>query len=191
VDYDASMRQAFEKRAARSGQAMSAADAEKAVDRAVEMQRKLSPYYPTFGAAGYALFFFLVALVLAFSANAFGAEAKIPAYLAIHSHAQIPLLLRSLVGLGRLLGAADGSLTFEQVGRLTSIGPALFVPASSSPALLALASSLDVFALATLALAVIAFHRLPGLSRASATGVPVGLWGLSVVVRVCWAALFG
>src|SRR5258706_1991792 len=54
VDFDASMRQAIEKRAARSAQNLSAAEMEKQVDSAVEMQHKMAPYYPTFGAAGYA-----------------------------------------------------------------------------------------------------------------------------------------
>ncbi len=191
TDYDASMRQAIEKRAAKSGQTMPAAEMEKSVDTAVEMQRKMAPYYPTIGAAGYSFFFFLVALVLAFSANAFGAEAKIPVYLAVYSYAQIPLVLRSVYATVRLFAAADGSLTFEQLARLGTIGPALFLPPSPPAALLALVSSLDLAVLATVALLVLGFRRLPGLSRASATGVPIGLYGLFVLIRVCWAALFG
>jgi quinol-cytochrome oxidoreductase complex cytochrome b subunit len=191
MDYDASMRQAIEKRAAKSGQTMPAAEMGKSVDTAVEMQRKLAPYYPTIGAAGYSFFFFLIALVLAFSASAFGAEAKIPVYLAVYSHAQIPLVLRSIYGTIRLLSAADGSLTFEQLGRIGTIGPALFLPASSPAAPLALASSLDLGVLATVGLLVLGFRRLPGLSRASATGVPIALYGLFVLIRICWAALFG
>ena len=191
VDYDASVRQAIEKKAARAGQAMPEAEAAKAVDRAVEVQRKMAPYSPTFGAAAYSFFFFLFALVAAFSAGAFGAEAKIPVYLAIYSHAQIPLVLRSIYGAGRLLASADGSLTFEQLGRIGTVSPALLLPLSSPPVLLALASSLDLFVLATIGLLVLGFRKLPGLSRASATGVPVGLFVLFVLIRAGWAALFG
>lgn len=129
--------------------------------------------------------------MLVFSANAFGAEAKIPVYLAIYSHAQIPLVLRSIYGTVRLLAAGDGSLTFEQLGRIGTIGPALLLAPSSPAALLALASSLDLFVLATVGLLVLGFRKLPGLSRSSATGVPIGLFCLLVLIRIGWAAIFG
>ena len=191
VDYDASMRQAIEKRMSRSGQTMPAAEMEKSIDRAVEMQRKLAPYYPTFGAAGHSFFFFLFALVLAFSASAFGSEAKLGVHLAVYSHAQIPLVLRTAYGAVRLLAAPDASLTFEQLGRTGSLSPALLMPPSSPAPLLALASAFDLFLLATVALLVAGFRKLPGLSRASATGVPVALYAFLILIRVGWAALFG
>lgn len=191
VNYDASMRQALEKRAEKSGQAMPAAELDKAVDRAVEMQRKLEPVYPVIGAVGYAFVFFLTALVLAFGGNAFGAEAGIPSYFALYSHAQIPLLLRSVYGIARLLAAGDASLTLEGLGRVATVGPALLLPSSPPAALLALASSFDLFLLAALALVICGFRQIPGLSRSSATAVPVALWIVFVLLRVGWGALFG
>lgn len=192
IDYDAAMRQAVEKRAARSGQTMSRERTDEAIDRAVEVQRKMAPYSPTIGAAMYAFVFFAFALVLAFAGNAFGAEAKIPVFLALYAHAQIPLLLRSAVSLARLLLAPDTSLTFDDLGRLGAIGPAAFMsPRTAPPLVWAAASSCDLLVLATVFLLVLAFRALPGLSRRSATILPVALWGGMVLLRLGWAALFG
>lgn len=192
IDYDAAMRQAIEKRSARSAQTMSRQQMDEAIDRAVEMQRKIAPYAPTFGAVAYAFIFFAIALVLAFSGNAFGAEAKIPAYLSLYAYAQIPLLLRSAVALVRLFFAADTSLTYEDLGRLGAIGPAAFLsPRATAPVVWAAASCADLLILATVLLLVLAFRALPGLSRKTATIIPVALWGCMVLLRLGWAAIFG
>ena len=192
IDYDAAMRQAVEKRAARSGQTMSRQQMDEAIDRAVEVQRKLAPFSPTIGAVIYAFVFFAIALILAFSGNAFGAEAKIPVYLALYAHAQIPLLLRSAVALGRLFLAADTSLTFDDLGRLGAVGPAAFLSLRTTPPVVwAAASSCDLLIVTTVFLLVLAFRALPGLSRKTATILPVALWGCMVLLRLGWAAIFG
>jgi hypothetical protein len=192
MDYEAAMRQAIEKRVARSGQPMPAERVEQSIDRAVEMQRKLAPFSPTIGAATYAFFFFVIALALAFSGSAFGAEAKIPVYLSIYAYAQIPMLLRSLLAIVRLVLAPESSLTFDDLGRLASASPVLvFSPRTTPGVLLAIASSLDVFVLATVAFLVIGFRALPGLSRRTATILPIALWSVLVLLRVGWAAIFG
>ena len=192
IDYDTAMRQAVEKRAARSGQTMSKQRTDEAIDRAVEMQRKIAPYSPTIGAAMYAFIFFVIALVLAFAANAFGAEAKIPVFLSIYAHAQIPLLIRSAVALGRLFLASDASLTFDDLGKLGAVGPAAFLsPRTAPPLVWVAASSADLLVLATVFLLVLGFRAIPGLTRKTATILPISLWGLMVLCRLGWAALFG
>lgn len=191
VDQDAAMRRAIEKRMARSGQTMPKERVDEAVDRAVEMQRKFAPFSPTIGAAAFAFFFFLAALVLAGAGSAFGAEAKLPVYFAIYAYAGIPMLARSAVSVARLFAAPDASLTYDDLARIGTVGPALLLPKSSPSVLLSAASSLDVFLIATVVLLVVAFRRLPGLSKASATAIPVALWGVLLLLRVGWSALFG
>lgn len=192
IDYDTAMRQAIEKRSARSSQTISRQQMDESIDRAVEVQRKIAPFSPTIGAAMYAFIFFAIALVLAFSANAFGAEAKIPVFLAIYAYAQIPLLVRSAIALGRLSFAADASLTFDDLGRLGAVGPAAFLsPRTAPPLVWVAASSCDILVLATVFLLVLGFRAIPGLSRKSATMLPISLWFLMVLARMGWAALFG
>ncbi|HWC65042.1 MAG TPA: YIP1 family protein [Thermoanaerobaculia bacterium] len=190
IDQDAAMRRAIEKKTARSGQTMPKEQMDAAVDRAVEMQRKMAPFAPTFGAAAFAFFFFLAALVLAGAGSAFGGEAKIPAYLAIYAYAGIPTLVRSAISVGRLYAAPDTSLTYDDLARIGTVGPALLLPKSAAPMMVAIASSFDVFLLATVALLVVAFRRIPGLSKATATALPIALWALVLLVRVGWAVLF-
>jgi hypothetical protein len=191
VDSNASMRQAIEKRSARSGRTMSAADMDKAVDSAVEMQRKMQPFYPVMGAVGFAFFFFLVAGVLALAGNAFGAETKFASYLALYSYAQIPMVLQSIYKTIRLLMIPDGSVTYDQLARVGTVSPAIFFPISATGPSLSFALSLDLFVIASIVLLVLAFRVIPGLSRRAATAIPVALWGVFVLLRVGWAALFG
>jgi len=192
IDYDTAMRQAIEKRSARSSQTISRQQMDESIDRAVEVQRKIAPFSPTIGAAMYAFVFFAIALVLAFAGNAFGAEAKIPVFLALYAHAQIPLLVRSAISLGRLTLAADASLTFDDLGRLGAVGPAAFLsPRTAPPLVWVAASSADLLVLATVFLLVLGFRAIPGLSRKTATILPISLWGLMVLCRMGWAALFG
>ena len=191
VDLDAAMRRAIEKKTEASGQSMPKERMEQAVDRGVEMQRKLAPYAPTLGAVASAFFFFIVALVLAGAGSAFGAEAKVPAYLAIYAYAEVPLLLRSGIAVARLFATPDSSLTYDDLARIGTVGPALLLPRTAAATAIAVASSLDLFLLATVALLVVAFRRLPGLSRKTATILPVALWGCMVLLRLAWAAIFG
>ncbi len=191
IDQDAAMRQAIEKKMARSGQTMPKERVDEAVDRAVEMQRKFAPYTPTVGAAAFAFFFFLAGLILAGAGSAFGAEAKIPAYFAIYAYAGIPTLARSAIAVGRLFAVPDTSLVYDDLSRIATVGPALLLPKTAASILVAVASSLDVFLIATVVLLVIAFRRLPGLSRSSATALPIALWALFLLGRVGWAAIFG
>lgn len=191
IDQDAAMRQAIEKKMARSGQAMPKERVDAAVDRAVEMQRKMAPFTPTLGAAAFAFFFFLAGLILAGAGAAFGGEAKISAYFAIYAYAGIPTLARSAIAVVRLFAAPDSSLTYDDLSRIGTVGPALLLPKTAASVVAAAAASLDVFLLATVALLIVAFRRIPGLSRASATALPIALWGLYLLVRLGWAAMFG
>jgi len=191
IDQDAAMRSAIEKKMARSGQTMPKERVDAAVDRAVEMQRKFAPFTPTLGAVAYAFFFFLAALVLAGAGAAFGAEARLPAYLAIYAYAGIPLLIRSAISIARLFAVPDASLIYDDLARIGTVGPALFLPKSAAPVLVAAAASLDVFLVATVVLLVVAFRRLPGISRGAATALPVALWVAFLLVRIGWAAFFG
>ena len=191
VDVDAAMRRAVEKKMERSPQTMPKEQMEKAIDRGVEMQRKMAPYAPTLGAVASAFFFFLFALILAGAGAAFGAEAKVPAYLAIYAYAEVPLLLRSGIAVARLFSAPDSSLVYDDLARIGTVGPALLLPKTAAAAAIAVASSFDLFLLATVVLLVVAFRRLPGLSRTAATALPIALWGAFLLVRVAWAALFG
>jgi hypothetical protein len=69
-----------------------------------------------------------------------------------------------------------------------------FLPASTGPALRALASSFDIFTIYFLILLVIGFARIGGSAKITKTAtafIVFGEWVLWIAVKVSWFALFG
>ena len=73
--------------------------------------------------------------------------------------------------------------------RMVKSNAAALLPEQASGPLVAFASSLDVFSLLTLALVVVAFRRIPGLSKGAATALPIVLWLVYVLVKTGLALL--
>jgi hypothetical protein len=187
MDMDRTIRESIEKRAEKSGRTIPP----EAVNRQVEISKKMMPLFFGIALAGSAVFFFFPALVLWGSAKAMGADARYKQLLAIWSHAGLPNLLGTLVAIPVFLQLPDTSLTQEGVSQVlkSNVG-ALLDPSTPAP-LLALAGSLDVFSLYALTLLVLGFHRLPGLSKGAATATPIVLWLVYVIGKVAWRAVFG
>ena len=187
MDMDRTVREALEKRSAKTGQAVSP----ETVARQVQMTQKLHPYIlggvVVFGAAA----FFVTGLVLWGAARAMGGEAGYAQILAFWAHASLPLLVGGLLAIPIFWAVADGSLTQTEAQQLVRSNMGAFLPESAPAALRAAASSFDVFSIWALVLLVVGFRRIPGLSKGAATATPVVLWVLWIVVKTGWAALFG
>ncbi len=187
MDMDRTIRESIEKRAEKSGRTISP----EAVNRQVEMSKKLMPLFFGVAIAGSAIFFFFPALVFWGSAKAMGADARYPQLLAIWGHAGLPNLLGTLVAIPIFLQLPDTSLTQEGVSQVLKSNVGAFLDPSAPAPLLALAGSLDVFSLYALTLLVLGFRRLPGLSKGAATAIPIVLWLVYVTGKVVWRAVFG
>lgn len=187
VDFQASMQQKLEQRAEKTGQKIQQAQ----VDAAAEMQQRIAPFYPFFGAFGYAFFFFLAALVLWGGARVFGSEAKFAMLLAVFAYASVPNLIKSVVANIHLLAKPDSSLLLDQLGKLVPTNLGALLGPQANPVLLALLSSFDIFTIAVVILLIAGFRKLPGLSRGYATAIPLVLWGLLIVLSMGRAAFFG
>ena len=111
--------------------------------------------------------------------------------LALYGHSNLPNVGSALISIPVFLSHPEASLTQQAAQRVVASNVGAFLPADTAPALLSAASSLDVFALWSLALLVIGFRRIPALPPGSATALPIILWGLWVVVKVGWRAVFG
>jgi Yip1 domain len=185
MDMDRTIRESIEKRAEKSGRTIPP----EVINRQVEMSKKLMPVFFGVALAGSAVFFFLPALVLWGSAKAMGADARYKQLLAIWGHASLPNLLGTLVAIPIFLQLPDASLTQEGVALVVKSNVGAFLDPSTPAPLLALAGSLDVFALAALTLLVLGFRRLPGLSKGAATATPIVLWVVYVVGKVAWRAV--
>ena len=187
MDMDRTIRESIEKRAEKSGRTIPP----EAINRQVEVSKKMMPLFFGIAMAGSAVFFFFPALVLWGSAKAMGADARYKQLLSIWGHAYLPNLVGTLLAIPIFLQLPDASLTQEGIAQVVKSNVGAFLDPSTPAPLLALAGSLDVFALYVLLLLVLGFRRLPGLSKGAATATPIVLWLVYVTGKVVWRAVFG
>ena len=187
MDMDRTIRESIEKRAEKSGRTIPT----EAINRQVEMSKKLMPVFFGVALAGSAVFFFFPALVFWGSAKAMGADARYKQLLSIWGHAGLPNVLGALLAIPIFLQLPDGSLTQEGVGEVVKSNVGAFLDPSTSAPLRALAGSLDIFSLAALFLLVLGFRWLPGLSKGAAMATPIVLWLVYVIGKVAWRAVMG
>jgi hypothetical protein len=187
MDMDRTIRESIEKRAEKSGRTIPP----EAMNRQVELSRKLMPVFFGVALVGGAVLLFFPALVFWGSAKAMGADARYKQLLSIWGHASLPNVLGTLLGIPIFLQLPDGSLTQEGVGEVVKSNVGAFLDPSAPAPLRALAGSLDVFSLSALFFLVLGFRRLPGLSKGAATATPIVLWLVYVIGKVAWRAVMG
>ena len=187
IDLDRTIRESIEKRLEKSGRTMPP----EAIQRQVDVSKKMTPVFLGVGIAAAIAFFFVVALVFWGAAKAMGADARYSQLLAIWAHSGLPSLVGVLVSIPIFLQLPDASLTQDQVPYVLKSNVGAFLDGSTPAAVRALASSVDLFSLAVLVLLVLGFRRLPGLSKGAATWTPIVLWGVAVAIKVVWKAVMG
>jgi len=137
---------------------------------------------------------FLGGLYYWFSMTALGSKVRFPHGVAVWAYSSVPPLI--LVTIANLVVLAlkpveDMDLALDSAGVLVKANPTIFLAADSSPAVLALVSSLDFFSLMGWVLAVIGIKTVGKLSGATALGI-VGLMALfGIAARVVIAAFVG
>jgi Yip1-like protein len=181
IDFDSVVRDAFAKR----GVSMN----EERLEQTIQMQKKFAGVFAyVWAMASAAVIALLLGAVLWLSFKAFGWDLAFRQSFGATSHALLPyigtsMLLILFVTRLDLVNPADlGSLTHSNLGFL--------VDRQANPVLHSLAQSIDVFTLWVLALLVIGFAAAAKVSRKKAAAVIVGLWGLFVLGKAGWAAIF-
>ena len=187
IDVERTVRESMEKRAEKSGQAVTPQQVEQAMVFSKKFASFTAPIVLFVGTAG----FFFVGLIFWGSARAFGSEASYGQSLAVWAHAQLVLVLSALISIPIFLQQPDASLTQEAAQNVLKSNVGAFLPDSLPHFVRVFASSLDVFSFGVLVLLVIGFRRLPGLTKGSATAIPIGLWLVWVVLKTGFAAVFG
>ncbi len=132
---------------------------------------------------------FLVALALWAAERAFGGEARYAGVLSIWAHANLANVIGALLVVAVALAAPPASVPLTGIERLVKSSLGAFLPESAPPPLVTLGSCLDLFSLAALALLVVGFRRIPGLSRGGATALPIVLWLVYVACKTGLAFL--
>ncbi len=187
MDVEKSVRQQMEKRAEKTGQTISEAQ----VQQGVAFSKKFAAFTPAFVVVVGGAVFFLIGLVLWGAAQAFGGETRYAQTLAVWAHGQLPNIVSAILAIPAFLARPDASITQQEAATVFKSSVGSFLPLDTNAAVRALASSVDVFTFATLALLVVGFRRLPGLKKATGAAVPLVCWGLWVVLKTVWMAVFG
>ena len=187
MDMDRTIRESIEKQAEKSGRSIPAEQ----VNRQVEFSKKMMPAFFGVAVVGGVVVFFFAALVLWGSAKAMGAEARYTQFLAIWGHAGLPGILGAVLSIPIFLQLPDASLTQDGIQQVVKSNVGAFLDPSTSAPLHAFASSMDIFSFAVLFLLVVAFRRVPGLSKGAATATPIVLWLVIVIGKVAWRAVMG
>ncbi|MGA7990348.1 MAG: YIP1 family protein [Thermoanaerobaculia bacterium] len=134
---------------------------------------------------------FLVALLLWGGSKSFGGESGYSAVMAITTHANLTNVVGALVGLPIFLSKDDGSVNVQRTYDVVASSVASFLPENSGRVLIALSSSIELFMLAALALAVVGMRRISGLPKYAAVLVPILVWALFVGIKIAGAAMRG
>jgi Yip1 domain len=187
MDMDRTIRESIEKQAEKSGRTIPAEQ----INRQVEVSKKMMPVFFGVAVVASAVFFFFAALVLWGAAKAMGAEAGYTQFLALWGHAALPSILGLLLSIPIFMQLPDASLTQDGVQQVVKSNVGAFLDPSAPAPLRAFASSIDIFSFAVLFLLIVAFRRVPGLSKGAATATPIVLWLVIVIGKVAWRAVMG
>ncbi len=186
IDMERSFREMFEKRAERTGQSLSDEQIREMAARSERKPAMAAAFALPFTAAT----FFLVALVLWGGARAAGSEARFGQATAVWAHANLPNVVGMLVSIPLLMSLPDASETQLSVQRILKSNVGAFLPTDAPTFLASIASSIDLFSLAALALLVVGMRKLPAMTPAGGAAVPIVLWALYVLGKSALAAVF-
>jgi hypothetical protein len=134
---------------------------------------------------------FLVALALWAAERAFGGEARYGGVLALWAHANLANVVGAVLVVAVALTTPPASVPLSGVERLVKSSVGAFLPDSAPAPLVTLGSCVDLFSFAALALLVVGFRRITGLSRGTATALPIVLWLVYVTGKTGLAFLRG
>jgi len=186
IDMERTFREMFEKRAAKTGQTMSDQQIREMVARSERTPAKATAWaLPTS-----AVMFFLVVLVLWGGARASGSEATYGQTAAVWAHANLPNVVGLLVAIPLLASLPDASETQFSIQHALKSNVGAFLSPEAPAFLASVASSVDLFSLFALALLVVGMKKLPAMSSAAGTAVPIVLWAVYVLGKAALAAVF-
>ena len=186
IDMERTFREMFEARAAKTGQSMSDEQIREMAARSDRTPAKAAAWaLPTS-----AVMFLLVTLCLWGGARASGSEARFGQVAAVWSHANLPNVVGAFVAVPILASLADASETQFSIQRTLKSNVGAFLSPDAPAFLASVASSIDIFSLAALALLVVGMKKLPAMPSGGGVAVPVVLWAVYVLGKAALAAAF-
>jgi hypothetical protein len=181
IDFDAAVRDNLAARDVRVP--------EERIDQIVEQQKRLAGFGYVWAALANTIIALILATAFFLSFKAFGWDLKFRQSFGITAHAMLPLIGASMLLI--LFVTRLDLVNPADLGDVTrsNLGP--FVDRQENPVLHSLAASLDVFTIWVLALLVIGFSIAAKVARKQAAILILSLWGLYVLGKSGWAAVFG
>lgn len=162
---------------------------EERIEQIVEQQKKFAGFGYVWAVIANTVIALILATVFFLSFKAFGWDLKFRQSFGVTAHAMLPLIGASMLLI--LFVTRLDLVNPADLGDVTrsNLGP--FVDRQENPVLHSLAASLDVFTIWVLALLVIGFSIAAKVARKRAAILILSLWGLYVLGKSGWAAVFG
>lgn len=193
-DWDRIFRAQIQKRADRTGQSATPEQ----IEQQVNFSKKLVPIFPIIGAVFTPIAYLVIAGVFALGMMLVQAKTTFKKILSVVSWSYTATaLVQSLVFIAVVLVQDQETLNSIDPTQGVNIVPSnagALLPAGSSGALQALASSLDIFSIWYLVLLAIGLAAVAGSKKITAKktgGMVFGIWVVFVLVKVGWRSIFG
>jgi hypothetical protein len=165
---------------------------DRAVERATQVTQRFGPVLVGVGLVAGVLGYLLITLVLWLGLRLAGGELTFVQGFSATLHGLIPAqALKSLILIPVLFSVRSVDPQALQSGAILQSNLAFLAPEGASRAVVALLSSVDVFALWTVVLLVLGMSIVGRVSKSTSTLVVVGGWVLWVAAKVGWWTLFG
>lgn len=194
-DWDRIFRTQIRRQMEKTNQSMT----QEQIDQRVSFSVKLVPYFPAIAAVSIPIVYIVIAAVLALGMMLIQAQTTFKKILSVVSWSYAGTsLVQSIVGNIVILVQDRETLNSIDPTQGVNIVPSnlgFFLPDGTSGAMMALASSIDVFSIWYLIVLSIGLAAIAGSRKkikASTTGAMVaGLWVVFVLIKVGWRAMFG
>jgi hypothetical protein len=160
------------------------------VEQQIAFMEKSGRLLSMFGGLGVAVFALVAAALCLLAFRLLGSELDFVSSLAVTFYSLMPMIVAALLSLPVIL--SKPSLGFEDVrsGSFLASNLGVLAGEDTAPALRALLASVDFFSLWNLALLIIGYRVVARVSGKTAGAVVIGLWLLTVAIRVGWTAAF-
>lgn len=179
VDFETAMREQFEQ----AGRNMSKEDMDRAVRFSTAIAKGMIYVAPLLNM----IFFAAVAGIFLLAFRLFGGEGNFKQAFSVTLYSWMPMMIAAIAMLVILI--ARGNVGAEQLNSLVMSNLGFLVDMKENPVAYALLSSIDVFTFWTLALFVIGFSFLSGVSRGKSAVIILTLWVVMIVIKVGFAAM--
>ena len=193
-DWDRLFRAQIQKRAERGGQSLTPEQ----VEQQVEFSKKLVPVFPLIGAVFTPIAYLAIAGVFALGMMLIQAKTTFKKILSVVAWSYTATaLVQTLVFIAVVFVQDQETLNAIDPTQGVNIVPSnagALLPAGTSAAVMAFASSLDIFTIWYLILLAIGLAAIAGSRKITAKktgGMVFGIWLVFVLVKVGWRAMFG